>query len=180
MLSVSAKPLRSYPWLVRLLFWKQGRIFGRVLDPSLYWARSPWVFAAFALLYGAFERRSSPLSPALRSLVMVRVSQINHCAFCVDINSATLAKRGVSEQKISRLAEWRQTDLFAPDECLALEYAEATSLNKVDEDLRLRLKERWDDDTIVELTGLIAFQNLSAKFNSALDVPSQGFCQLPQ
>jgi hypothetical protein len=31
----------------------------------------------------------------------------------------------------------------------------------------------------VELTGLIAFQNLSSKFNSALDVPSQGFCQIP-
>jgi alkylhydroperoxidase family enzyme len=50
----------------------------------------------------------------------------------------------------------------------------------VDEDLRARLKQRWDDDTIVELTGLIAFQNLSAKFNAALDVPAQGFCRLPQ
>jgi AhpD family alkylhydroperoxidase len=180
MLSVSAKPLRSYPWFVRLLFWKQQRIFGRVLDSSLFWARSPWVFAAFALFYGALERRSSPLSPVLRSIVMVRVSQINRCAFCVDINSATLAKRGVSEKKISGLAEWRQTDLFAPDERLALEYAEAISLNKVDEDLRRRLKAHWDDDAIVELTGLIAFQNLSAKFNSALDVPAQGFCRLPQ
>jgi AhpD family alkylhydroperoxidase len=117
----------------------------------------------------------------------VRVSQINHCAFCVDINSAllakrevSLAKREVSEQKISGIAEWRQTDLFAPDECLALEYAEAASLNKVDDNLRRRLKERWGDDTIVELTGLIAFQNLSAKFNSALDVPAQGFCRSPR
>jgi hypothetical protein len=101
-------------------------------------------------------------------------------AFCVDINSATLAKRGVSEDKVLAVAEWRRTDLFAPDERLALEYAEATSLNKVDDDLRLRLKERWDDDAIVELTGLIAYQNLSAKFNSALDVPVQGFCRLPQ
>jgi AhpD family alkylhydroperoxidase len=176
---VAAKPPRSYPWFVRLLFWKQRRIFGRMLDSSLLWARSPWVFAAFALLYGALERRSSPLSPVLRSLVMVRVSQINRCAFCVDINTATLAERGVSEEKVSSLAEWRRTDLFAPDERLALEYAEATSLNKVDDDLRLRLKERWGDDTIVELTGLIAFQNLSAKFNSALDVPAQGFCRLP-
>jgi hypothetical protein len=48
MQSISAKPLGSYPWLVRLLFRMQGRIFGRVLDSSLLWARSPWVFAAFA------------------------------------------------------------------------------------------------------------------------------------
>jgi AhpD family alkylhydroperoxidase len=111
---------------------------------------------------------------------MVRVSQINRCAFCVDINSATLAQRGVSEDKVLAVAEWRRTDLFAPDERLALEYAEATSLNTVDDDLRRRLKERWDDDTIVELTGLIAYQNLSAKFNSAFDVPAQGFCRMPQ
>jgi AhpD family alkylhydroperoxidase len=180
MQSVSAKPLGSYPWLVRLLFRMQRRIFGRVLDSSLLWARSPWVFAAFALFYGALERRSSPLPPVLRSLVMVRVSQINRCAFCVEVNSATLAKRGVSEDKVLAVAEWRRTELFTADERLALEYAEATSLNKVDDDLRLRLKERWDDDAIVELTGLIAYQNLSAKFNSALDVPAQGFCRLPQ
>jgi alkylhydroperoxidase family enzyme len=42
-----------------------------------------------------------------------------------------------------------------------------------------RLKSVFDDDTIVELTGLVAFQNLSSKFNSALDVPAQGFCKQP-
>jgi AhpD family alkylhydroperoxidase len=180
MLAVSAKPLSSYPWFIRVLFWKQRQIFGRVLDPSLYWARSPWVFAAFALFYGAIERRSSPLPPALKSLVMVRVSQMIRCAFCTDINSALLAKRGASEEKISRLAQWRQTDLFTQEERLALEYAEAMTLNEVDDDLRQRLKEHWGDDALVELTGLIAFQNLSAKFNSALDVPSQGFCRMSQ
>ena len=49
----------------------------------------------------------------------------------------------------------------------------------VDDDLMARVKERFDDDTIVELTGLIAFQNLSSKFNSALNVAPQGFCRLP-
>ncbi len=42
-----------------------------------------------------------------------------------------------------------------------------------------RLAQHFDEDAIVELTGLIAFQNLSSKFNSALDVPAQGFCQIP-
>ena len=45
--------------------------------------------------------------------------------------------------------------------------------------LRQKLKGQWTDDAIVELTALIAFQNLSSKFNAALDVPSQGFCILP-
>ena len=145
----------------------------------MLWGRSKWVFASVALLYGALDRRSSPLPPALRSLVTVRVSQINHCAFCVDINSATLERRGVPDEKIEALAGWRGSALFSDDERLALEWAEAMTLNRVDDDLRSRLKTRWSDDAIVELTGLVGFQNLSSKFNAALDAPAQGFCRLP-
>ncbi len=180
MTAVTAKPFRSYPWFIRLFFWKQRRTYGRVLDPGLLWGRSPWVFVGVALLYGALDRRSSPLAPALRSLVTVRVSQINHCAFCVDINSATLAKRGVPIEKINALSDWQDSSRFDSEERLALEYAEAMTLNRVDDDLRSRLKRHWNEDAIVELTGLIAFQNLSSKFNAALDVPAQGFCRLPQ
>ena len=182
MTTVTTKPLSEYPWPIRLFFWKQRRTYGRILDPGLIWGRSPWVFAAVALLYGALDRRSSPIAPTLRSLVTVRVSQINHCAFCVDINSATLAKRGVSMDKIAALDAWCDSPLFQPEERLALEYAEAMTISGrgVDDHLRSRLKQQWDDNTIVELTGLIAFQNLSSKFNAALDVPPQGFCQMPQ
>lgn len=176
---VSGKPPTRYPWILRLFFWKQRRTYGRVLDPSLLWGRSPWVFAGLALLYGALDRRSSPISPVLRSLVTVRVSQINHCAFCIDVNSATLRRRGVSLERITQLPGWRTSDAFAADERLALEYAEAMTLNRVDDELRDRLKRHWSDDAIVELTGLIAFQNMSSKFNAALNVPAQGFCSVP-
>lgn len=50
---------------------------------------------------------------------------------------------------------------------------------QVDDALTQRLLEYFDENTIVEITGLIAFQNLSSKFNSALNVPAQGFCRLP-
>ncbi len=178
---VSAKPLKAYPWFVRLFLWNQKRRYGKVLEPALLWARSPWVFVTLALLYGAVDRKRSPLSPALRSLVTVRVSQINHCAFCVDINSATLRRRGVSDAKVMALADWPGSELFDATERLALEYAEAVTYSdrSVGEELMTRLKARFDDDALVELTGLIAFQNMSSKFNSALGVPPQGFCALP-
>lgn len=178
---ISPKPVSAYPWWIRLFFWKQKRTYGQVLGPGLLWARSPRLFATVALLYGALDRSSSPLSPALRSLVTVRVSQINHCAFCVDINSATLEKRGVSREKIQQLSNWRESTLFSDEERLALDYAEAMTIARpgVSDELRQRLKQTWDQDTIVELTGLIAFQNLSSKFNAALDVEPQGFCMRP-
>jgi AhpD family alkylhydroperoxidase len=70
-----------------------------VLDSALLWARAPKLFLGVAHLYGAIDRKKSPLEPALRSLVTVRVSQLNGCRFCVDLNSATLLRRGVPSTK---------------------------------------------------------------------------------
>ncbi len=134
-----------------------------------------------ALLYGALDRRRSPIDPVLRSLVTVRVSQINWCAFCVDINSMTLAERSGSMDKVLALQNWRESTLFNARERIALEYAEAMTDSRLGmkDELRQQLVQQFDEDAVVELTGLIAFQNLSSKFNSALGVPAQGFCRLP-
>ena len=178
---VPVKPLAKYPFWLRPFFWNQRRKYGAVLDPGLLWGRVPKLFAAVAILYGVLDRRGSPLNPVLRSLVTVRVSQINWCTFCVDINAMTLANRAGSMDKVEALETWQASDLFDSTERLALEYAEAITYSdqQVSADLMQRLKSVFDDDTIVELTGLVAFQNLSSKFNSALDVPAQGFCKLP-
>ncbi|MCK5355532.1 MAG: carboxymuconolactone decarboxylase family protein, partial [Methyloprofundus sp.] len=152
-----------------------------VLQPGLLWARVPKLFGAVAVLYGVLDRKSSPLNPVLRSLVTVRVSQINWCRFCVDINSATLAKRSGSMEKVEELARWKESEIFDEKEKVVLEYTEAVTYSdqQVTDELIERLKLFFNEDGIVELTGLIAFQNLSSKFNSALDVPPQGFCTLP-
>jgi alkylhydroperoxidase family enzyme len=69
------------------LFWNQRRRYRKVLDAALLWARSPKLFVAVALLYGAIDRRSLPLAPALRALLTVWVSQLHHCRICIDIDA---------------------------------------------------------------------------------------------
>ncbi|MDB2593943.1 carboxymuconolactone decarboxylase family protein [Porticoccaceae bacterium] len=178
---IPVKPLKQYPLWLRPFFYNQRRKYGAVLDPGLLWGRVPKLFATVALLYGVIDRKKSPVDPVLRSLVTVRVSQINWCHFCVDINSATLADRAGSMDKVEQLEQWRDSSLFDDKERVALEYAEAVTYSdqQVSGDLMVRLKLFFDDDMVIELTGLIAFQNLSSKFNAALDVPAQGFCQRP-
>lgn len=178
---VPAKQITRYPFYLRPFFWNQRRKYGAVLDAALLWGRAPRLFVGLATLYGMIDRRSSPIDPALRSLVTVRVSQINDCPFCVDINAATLLKRGVSEEKVHALQAWRQSALFDVREKAVLNYTEAMTLSdrSVDDDMIERLRDHFSNDSIVELTGLIAFQNMSSKFNSALAVPPQGFCKLP-
>lgn len=112
--------------------------------------------------------------------VTVRVSQLNWCRFCVDLNAMTLIKRAGSSDKVEALAHWRTSPLFDEQEKAVLDYTEAmTGLDGVSDEQAARLKPWFDDDAMVELTGLVAFQNMSAKFNAALDIAPQGFCQLP-
>ncbi len=171
-------PDHRFPWYVRLFFWNQRRRYGAVLEPSRLWGRTPKVFAALALLYGALDRRRSPLEPELRSLVTVRVSQINWCAFCVDINSATALRRGGTETKLAELATFELSSHFTDREKAALAWADVMTRNseRTTPELYARLHEYFDEDAIIELTALVAFQNLSSKFNAALGVAPQGFC----
>ncbi len=179
---IAPKPLSAYSWLLRPFFWNQKRKYGDVLEAGLLWARSPKLFFGVATLYGMIDRSGSPVDPALRSLVTVRVSQINGCRFCVDINSATLMRRGVSEEKAMAVARWRSSDLFDERERAVLAYAEAMTEapQSIPDEVYRGVCRHFDEDGLVELTGLIAFQNMSAKFNSALGVPPRGFCQIDE
>lgn len=169
-----------FPWYVRLFFWNQKRRYGRVLEAARLWACTPKVFVALALLYGALDRRTSPIEPLLRSLITVRVSQINGCHFCVDLNSFIILKRGIAPDKLAELEEFETSPLFSEREKAALSYAEAvTDSNRRTTPAHFEQLHRYfNDDAIIELTALIVFQNLSSKFNAALGVEPQGFCSL--
>jgi alkylhydroperoxidase family enzyme len=90
-------------------------------------------------------------------------------------------QRGVSLEKVEAVETWRQSTLFDRRERAVLDYVEAATRSdlRVNDDQVKRLRSYFDDDGIVELTGLIAFQNMSSKFNSALGAPAQGFCKMP-
>lgn len=189
MSSISTPAGYRYTWYVRLIFWLQRRRYGQALEPARLWGQLPRSFLALTLLFRSLDREDSPIEPALRSLIFARIAQINWCAFCIDANSALALQRGVSEEKLRALASFQSSALFAEREKIALAYAEAVTLSKAEpaggrppggEALLQRLRAHFSDQEIIELTALIAYQNMAAKFNSALNVQPQGFCERPQ
>jgi alkylhydroperoxidase family enzyme len=74
------------------------------------------------------------------------------------------------------VARWEESDLFDDVECTALEYADAITFTDrdVSDELFARLRRHFPDEVIVELTGVIAWENASSKFNRALRIGSQG------
>jgi alkylhydroperoxidase family enzyme len=83
---------------------------------------------------------------------------------------------GLSDEKILALADYASNDLYTEAERVALSYADAMTITgrEVTDELFARLREHYDEDAIVELTELIAWENASSKFNRALRIPSQG------
>ena len=84
---------------------------------------------------------------------------------------------GVTTEKFEALADYATSPLFTVEERLALEYADCITITgrEVSDEMFQRLRQLYDDDAIVELTAIIAWENASSKFNRALRVPSQGF-----
>ena len=65
------------------------------------------------------------LEPALLDLVKLRASQINGCAFCVDLHASDLRKKGETERRLYAVPVWRETPFFTPRERAALGWTEA-------------------------------------------------------
>ncbi|WP_370511331.1 carboxymuconolactone decarboxylase family protein [Buttiauxella agrestis] len=171
-------PLEKLPASLRPIVSMQQKHFGSVLNPTRWWGRFPFLFWLVALFVGFLERRRAKIDPVVRSLVMTRVSQQCCCEFCIDANSLRLAERSGSMDKVLAVANWRDETLFTAKEQAALAYADAMTATppQISDALKAELKTHYDDPAITELTALIAFQNLSARFNAALDIPAQGLC----
>jgi len=82
---------------------------------------------------------------------------------------------------LADLPGWRDADRYTDTERLVLEYAEAMSATPptVSDGLISRLRAVFAPEAIVELTAVVAMQNMSARFNNALDARAHGFCSLP-
>jgi alkylhydroperoxidase family enzyme len=99
----------------------------------------------------------------------------------VDLNSSLGLGRGLGDDKLRTLPQSEDSPLFSEREKAALAFAETVTRSdlRVGEQLIARLRKHFEDQAIVELAALIAYQNMSSKFNAALGVPAHGFCALP-
>jgi len=128
--------------------------------------------AAKALVRFSFAANSG-LEPRLRELINLRVSQINGCAFCIDMHGAALLKQGVDPRHVNLVAGWREAHGFFSDgERAALNWAEAVNSlphrGAQDADLR-EIRRHFSDAKIAELTFAVgairAWNLLNASFH---------------
>ncbi|HEY6981108.1 carboxymuconolactone decarboxylase family protein [Reyranella sp.] len=110
----------------------------------------------------AYIQRSN-LPPLLIDLVKMRGSQINGCAYCLDMHSRDSRKQGETEQRLYLLDAWRESPLYTPAERAALAWTEALTLiaetRAPDADYEA-LTKHFTDKEIADLTILVGMINL--------------------
>jgi alkylhydroperoxidase family enzyme len=159
---------------------------GRDVDPVGVYAHTP----ALLMGYGAFERATAKqhrVEERLKVLAETKAAAIVNCEFCCDIASGIARDVGIGEAQLLALPRYRESDEFSELECLVLDYSTAMSRTPtaVTDELFSALREHFDERQLIELTNVIALENMRARFNSAFDMTPAGFsegivCAMPE
>ena len=103
--------------------------------------------------------KKNTIDNKLQELIKIRVSQINGCAFCLNMHTTDARKRGIDEKKIYLLNAWEDTNIYSDTEKLALELAEHVTLisnHKVPDALYNRVRENYNEEEYADLIFTIA------------------------
>jgi AhpD family alkylhydroperoxidase len=124
--------------------------------------------AAVKALLGVEERiGKSTIEKSLAELVRLRASQINGCAYCVDMHTTDARKGGETERRLATVVVWRETPFFTDRERAALEWTEALTLiaqEHVPDAVWSAVRPHFSDEELVDLTLLISAINAWNRF----------------
>lgn len=113
----------------------------------------------------------STLDPVLHELISLRASQINGCAWCLDMHSKELRASGMDEQKLHHLAAWRESPLYTERERAALAWTEAVTVlerQQVPDAVYEAARQQFSEAELVDLTLAVASINGWNRLNIAL------------
>jgi AhpD family alkylhydroperoxidase len=171
----------------RLLLWfgrrETSKLTGRatsteMIEPATAFANAPGLL----LGYGIFERavaRAHRVEERLKVLAELKAAAFTHCEWCIDIASPIARRAGISDEQMLALPHYRESALFDERERLVLDYAVGISSTPVcvSDELFAQLREHFDDAQLVELTNVIAVENMRGRFNLALGIGTAGFAE---
>jgi alkylhydroperoxidase family enzyme len=168
---------KAHP-LVRWTYGASRRDLGRDVDPLGVYAYAPRLLVG----YGAFEKATAKehrVEERLKVLAETKAAALVSCEFCCDIASSLAREAGVTEAQLLALPRYRESGEFSELEKLVLDYAVAISRTpaRVSDELFAALREHFDERQLVELTNVIALENMRARFNSAFDMTPAGFSE---
>jgi alkylhydroperoxidase family enzyme len=182
MARISLDPPKTLSYRIATTFTR--RRYGTTPDPVAAIGHNMKVGRSYALFELGVERWRA-LDHGLKDLAVMAAAVSIGCSWCVDFGywEATMNHK-VPAAKIRAVPGWRDSDVFTELERLVLEYAEAMTDTppSVTDEMVARLREHLTEAELVELTAIVAVENLRSRINSALGLRAQGFkdrCDIP-
>jgi AhpD family alkylhydroperoxidase len=131
-----------------------------------------------AMLRLESEVRATGLETGLLDLVRLRASQINGCAYCIDMHSKDLRAEGENEQRLFLLDAWRESPFYSDRERAALAWTEAVTLitdGHVPDEVYEEARQHFTDDELVKLTLAIVAINGWNRLGIAFRAPAGSY-----
>jgi AhpD family alkylhydroperoxidase len=115
----------------------------------------------FHLLYKSrASLNNSPVTATVRVLAELCVSHINGCRYCIGLHTEEAHKIGVPQEKLDKLAAWKNSSVFSEEEKIVLQWAESvTNLDESLQQAKARLLAIYTEKQVVDLTACIALMN---------------------
>ena len=155
-----------------------GRETERMIEPLEMYAHAPGLLAGLGML----EQTTAELDRVgqrLKDLAELKAATFTGCEYCIDLGSKIARRSGLSDDELLALPAYRASALFTDLEKLVLNYAAGMSHTPVEvsDTLFAELRKHFDDAQLVELTHLIALENMRGRFNLALGIGAAGFSE---
>jgi AhpD family alkylhydroperoxidase len=166
---------QSRAWVGQLT----GRDLEGALEPlELYASYAPALFAALQGMSRASAQLAG-LDKRVSALAQLKAATMTHCEYCIDVGSLISRQWGLSDEELLALPNYRNSPLFSERDKLVLEYAVGMSRTPVEvpDGLFAQLKQHFNEAQIVELTHIIAGENMAGRFNVALGIGAAGFSE---
>jgi AhpD family alkylhydroperoxidase len=155
-----------------------GRDPERMIEPLQVYAHLPGLLKG----YGRLEQATAKLhglDERLRNLAELKAATLTSCEYCIDMGSQIARRSGLSDEQLLALPVYRTSPLFTDLEKLVLDYAVGMSSTppEISDALFAELRKHFDDPQLVELTHVIALENMRGRFNKAFGIGSAGFSE---
>jgi AhpD family alkylhydroperoxidase len=149
-----------------------------MMEPAEAYAHIPQLM----LGYGVLEQVTAKLDRVeerVKVLAEMKAATLTHCEWCIDIGSQIARRAGVSDEQLLALPRYRESECFDDLEKLVLDYAVGMSRTpvSVSDELFSELQSHFDEAQLVELTNVIALENMRGRFNLALGIGAAGFSE---
>jgi AhpD family alkylhydroperoxidase len=159
------------------------RTFGEIPDTAYVLWHHKDILKAVLKFEGKVSKWHA-LDPTLKSYAQLASAGVIGCSWCLDFGYFKAHDDGLDLTKVREVPRWRESEVFTPLEREVLAYAEAmtTTPPTVTDEMTASLVDQLGVPAVVELTQMVALENMRSRFNSAAGLQSQGYsdvCELP-